>query len=265
MPSAFVLIGNPLIVLAIMGLLGFGKRTGFLAGLTVAQISEFSLIFIGMGVALGQVTSAELGLVTLVGLITIAVSTYMITYSHKLYSLCEGLLGVFERKATPREEQDEANDEAHPPAVVLFGLAGLGGAIAARLMKEKIPALAVDVDPEEVDKWRERGLNAVYGDLSDPEYLSELPLSSAKWIISTVSHHGPDMTAQDPRLTLLETLGGDNYAGRTAMAVYRHSDVQLVEDAGADIVLEPYEDAAETTMKRLQEDLTMNGSENGGL
>ncbi|MEQ9042187.1 MAG: cation:proton antiporter, partial [Alphaproteobacteria bacterium] len=43
--SLFVLIGNPLIVLAIMGALGYRKRTGFLAGLTVAQISEFSLIF----------------------------------------------------------------------------------------------------------------------------------------------------------------------------------------------------------------------------
>ncbi|HET6518695.1 MAG TPA: cation:proton antiporter, partial [Geminicoccaceae bacterium] len=53
--SAFVLIGNPLIVLAIMGAMGYRKRTGFLAGLTVAQISEFSLIFMAMGLTLGHV------------------------------------------------------------------------------------------------------------------------------------------------------------------------------------------------------------------
>jgi len=47
--SLFVLIGNPLIVLAIMGYMGYRKRTGFLAGLTVAQISEFSLIFMARG------------------------------------------------------------------------------------------------------------------------------------------------------------------------------------------------------------------------
>ncbi len=41
--SLFVLIGNPLIVLIIMGFMGYRRRTGFLAGLTVAQISEFSL------------------------------------------------------------------------------------------------------------------------------------------------------------------------------------------------------------------------------
>jgi Kef-type K+ transport system membrane component KefB len=45
--SLFVLIGDPLIVLVIMVGLGYRRRTGFLAGLTVAQISGFSLIFMG--------------------------------------------------------------------------------------------------------------------------------------------------------------------------------------------------------------------------
>ncbi len=125
--SAFVLVGNPLIVLIIMALLGYRKHTGFLAGLTVAQISEFSLIFIGLGVALGQVTEAELGLVTLVGLITIAASTYMITYSHWLYKRIEPVLGRFKRKRPVREEQDERQERKEPPAVILLGLAGLGG------------------------------------------------------------------------------------------------------------------------------------------
>ena len=79
--ALFVLIGNPLIVLAIMGYMGYRKRTGFLAGLTVAQISEFSIIFVAMGVSLGHVGQDALGLTTLVGIVTIALSTYMILYS----------------------------------------------------------------------------------------------------------------------------------------------------------------------------------------
>ncbi len=47
--SLFVLVGNPIIVLIIMGAMGYRKRTSFLAGLTVAQISEFSLIYAGLG------------------------------------------------------------------------------------------------------------------------------------------------------------------------------------------------------------------------
>lgn len=72
--------------------MGYRKRTGFLAGLTVAQISEFSLVFMAMGVTLGHVSTDSLGLVTLVGLITIALSVYMITYSQTLYHWLEPIL-----------------------------------------------------------------------------------------------------------------------------------------------------------------------------
>jgi len=261
--SAFVLIGNPLIVLIIMGLMGYRKRTAFLAGLTVAQISEFSLIFIGMGVALDQVTEAELGLVTLVGLITIAASTYMITYSHRLFDLFEPLLGRFQRDPPVREEEDEKRDRKEPPQVILFGLAGLGGALASRLIEAKVPALAVDYDPAVVEKWQERGLDAVYGDAADPEYLVDLPLATAKWVISTVSHHGPDMTALDPRLTLMNTLNTEGFEGQTAVAVYRHSEMNQIKDAGADIVLEPFEDSADKTMKRVLTDLAETSDKDG--
>jgi len=73
--ALFVLIGNPLIVMAIMGYMGYRKRTGFLAGLTVAQISELSIVFVAMGISLGHVGPQALGLTTLVGLVTIMLST----------------------------------------------------------------------------------------------------------------------------------------------------------------------------------------------
>src|SRR6056297_1337266 len=127
--SLFVLIGNPLIVLAIMGAMGYRKRTGFLAGLTVAQISEFSLIFVAMGVTLGHVQEDALGLVTMVGLVTIAASTYMITYSHQLFALFEPVLGLFERKETPREPQGASADPDEGYRVILFGLGRFGTAV----------------------------------------------------------------------------------------------------------------------------------------
>ncbi len=81
--SLFVLVGNPLIVMAILGVMGYRKRTGFLAGLTVAQISEFSLMLAAFGRSLGHIDDQTVALVTLVGLITITLSTYLILYSHK--------------------------------------------------------------------------------------------------------------------------------------------------------------------------------------
>ena len=84
--SLFVLIGSPLIVMAIMGYLGYRKRTSSLAGLTMAQISEFSIVFVAMGISLGHIGVEALGLTTLVGLVTITVSPYMILNSQPLYA-----------------------------------------------------------------------------------------------------------------------------------------------------------------------------------
>ena len=46
--SLFILIGNPLIVILLMGRMGYDARSGFMAGLTVAQISEFSIILVAL-------------------------------------------------------------------------------------------------------------------------------------------------------------------------------------------------------------------------
>ncbi len=112
--ALFVLIGNPLIVMAIMGYMGYRKRTGFLAGLTVAQISEFSIVFVAMGITLGHIGPEALGLTTLVGLVTIMLSTYMILFSQPLYERLAPWLGLFERKRPYRElEVEAAGPSAH--------------------------------------------------------------------------------------------------------------------------------------------------------
>jgi Kef-type K+ transport system membrane component KefB len=82
--SLFVLIGNPLIVMVIMGAMGYRKRTGFLAGLTVGQISEFSLMLAALGRNLGHIGNETVALITVVGLVTITLSTYLIIYSYPI-------------------------------------------------------------------------------------------------------------------------------------------------------------------------------------
>jgi Kef-type K+ transport system membrane component KefB len=136
----FVLIGNPLIVMAIMGVMGYRKRTGFLAGLTVAQISEFSIVFVAMGIGLGPYRGPALGLTTLVGVITITLSTYMILYSQHLYRVLEPLLGVFERRRPYREliaERSTRPTEQRSEVLVL-GLGRYGLRLARHLRKADI-------------------------------------------------------------------------------------------------------------------------------
>ena len=243
--SLFVLIGNPLIVMAIMGALGYRKRTGFLAGLTVAQISEFSLIFVAMGVSLGHLGEDALGLVTMVGLVTIAASTYLITYSHHLYALFAPFLDMFERKGTPREPTEAAAQGPDGPRVILFGLGRFGTAIGLRLKARGVRVLGVDFNPHAVRRWRDLGLEAEFGDATDPEFVAELPLERAVWVVSTVPIHPTGLSHEDARSTLIQLVRAAGYGGRIAVTSHQAAETAALLGAGADMVLEPFQDAAD--------------------
>jgi len=251
--SVFVLIGNPLIVLIIMGAMGYRKRTGFLAGLTVAQISEFSLIFMTMGVSIGHVSTDSLGLVTLVGLITISLSTYMITYSHMLYARLEPLLGPFERRNTWRETIQATQKHKHYD-VLLFGLGRYGSAITSRLHKQGCSVLGIDFNPEVLRQWRSRGLDVVYGDATDPELAAALPLAGARWAVSAVPEHETGITHEDGRIGMIEALHAAGFTGRIAVTAHGGSDAERLLSRGADLVLEPFRDAADQAALLLMSD-----------
>lgn len=249
--SVFVLIGNPLIVLVIMGAMGYRKRTGFLAGLTVAQISEFSLIFVAMGVSLGHVQQDALGLVTMVGLVTIAASTYMITYSHKLYAVFEPFLGVFERRGTPREPSEAGAHRDDGIKVIVFGLGRFGTAIGMRLKKRGIKVLGVDFNPLAIRRWRALGLETEFGDATDPEFVAGLPLLQAQWIVSTLPIHPTGLTHEDTRSTLIQVTRTSEFRGRIAVASHHSIDTDQLFASGADLVLEPFQDAADRAVDLL--------------
>ncbi|MFN4355300.1 cation:proton antiporter [Parvibaculum sp.] len=249
--SAFVLIGNPLIVMVIMGAMGYRKRTGFLAGLTVAQISEFSLIFVAMGVALGHVSAEAAGLVTLVGIITIAVSTYMILYSQPLYAFIEKYLGIFERKIPHREGEITEGPAGEKYDVLLFGLGRYGRALHAKFSEYGLRVLGVDFDPDVIRQWRRAGGDAIYGDLQDPDMCETLPMEGVRLAIIAVPPHEIGVTHDDPRGSLVVALRNGNFTGQIAAIARSETDLALLRTKGADIVLSPFADAAERAMERI--------------
>jgi len=252
--SLFVLIGNPLIVMAIMGAMGYRKRTGFLAGLTVAQISEFSLIFMAMGITLGHVNNEALGLVTLVGLITIALSVYMITYSHTLYRMLEPFIGMFERKVPMREAADEQHSlENKAYDVILFGLGRYGSAIAEHLRADNVKLLAVDFNPDEVRNWRAAGYDAVYGDACDQEFMGHLPLKNVKWVVSAMPQNDLGLTHEDPRLVLINALKREKFTGKIAVSTQQTHEKEALKTKGAHLVFLPFHDAADRAVERMRE------------
>lgn len=235
--SAFVLIGNPLIVLVIMGVLGYRKRTSFLAGLTVAQISEFSLIFAGLGLAIGHINEDIVGLITLVGLITIGLSTYLILFSHQIYEFLSPALVIFQRKHTIREDKQHT-DEIQIFDIIIIGMGRFGSKLAEILDEDsEINYIGVDSDPSVVRKWQSLGKKIVYGDMEDPELLEQPYILASKTIISTVADH-------DLSIQLMKSLKRNNYQGKVYLTALTEKSHRFLSKCGAEKVLKPHQMAA---------------------
>ncbi len=242
--SLFVLIGNPLIVMTIMGVLGYRKRTGFLAGLTVAQISEFSLILGALGLSLGHINAETMGLITLVGLITISASTYMIIFSHPLYERLAPLLDIFERQHPHRErEQNEIPGDGIAD-IILFGTGRYGSGIAQALRERGCRVLSIDFNPELARSGDAMGYPVRYGDAEDPEFVASLPLARVRWVVSTARERHVNQT-------LIHSLQSLGYAGQIAVTAHDADEANRLKQAGADLVMVPFVDAAREAADRL--------------
>jgi len=229
--SLFILIGNPLIVLVLMGMLGYTKKTGFQAGLTVAQISEFSLILIGLGVSVGHLTSEILSMVTIVGIITITGSTYLIMYSNKIYPHLAKMLTIFEKKH--KRLHESLINERNKYEVVLFGYNRIGTEILESFDLLKKEVLIIDFDPEVIHKMIKKGYNCRFGDATDVDMISEIAHSNVKMFISTIPN-------SDVNFLLLSLL--KSFHNKSIFIVVSHEINKAVElyEKGASYVLLPH-------------------------
>ena len=245
--SSFVLVGKPIMVLGLMGRMGYRKYTSILTGLSLSQISEFSFILAALGVSLGQIDESTLGLITMVGLITMGLSSYMIIYSHHLYPFLSQSLSVFERKLSSGSISVTMEEEWSPIDYIVFGLGRYGGTVVRELSQSGQIILGVDFDPEIVQYWNREGLKTFYGDADDPELAAQLPLQNTRWIISTV----PKV---DVGLALLHTLQQNKFEGKVALTSHHQREVEILRNAGADKVFLPFRDAAKEAAGELIQD-----------
>ncbi len=179
--SLIVLVGNPLVIMLLMGLLGYTKKTSFKASLTIAQVSEFSLVFVILGASLGRVSQEIVTIITMVAIITIAVSTYLMLFDEKLFAWFERYLTLFERKKIKSEQKTVQNAD-----VILFGYKKGGRELIPSFEKLKRSYLIVDYDPEVIDTLRQDKQPFAYGDANDAEFLREVDVENARLVISTI-------------------------------------------------------------------------------
>lgn len=228
--SIFVLILKPLIVIFLINLLGYKNRTSFLTGLTVAQISEFSLILVGLGFSLGHLSGEVLSLITLVGIITIPGSTYLIIYSDKIYPKLQRLLGFIEIK---KQKGEEIEEEIKNRDLIIFGYDRVGYDFVNIAQKMNHDYCVVDFDPNSIKKLEKNKIPFYFGDAEDINFLDDIGFIKAKAIVSTI----PDFKTN---LRLVSYYRDYNKDGTIIALSHNIKESQELYKSGASFVIMPH-------------------------
>lgn len=226
--SMIVVIIKPLLIMASMGYLGYTKRTSFMSAIALSQVSEFSIIFLILANQKGLVTHQDVSLLTFIALISIAASTYLVTFSDKVYGLVEKHLDLFERKKIAGEALPRENNE-----LVLFGYQRGGHEFVNLFKKLKKRYVVIDYDPEVIDTVEQRKINYLYGDATDIELLEEAGVDRAKLLVSTI----PDFEVNKILLNYIHT---KNQRAITVVHADDPFEAAKLYEAGASYVILPH-------------------------
>lgn len=220
---------KPLIVIFLMAMFGYTKRTNFLVGGALGQVSEFSLIVLALGVSLGHLNSNILSTITLTAILSIAISSYFITYSEPLYKKIHKKISFFERKNIKKERKNlEKNYDS-----ILFGYNRIGFRILNSLQKIKKNYLVVDFNPDTIATLKKLEIPCLYGDVYDPDLLEELPLEKIRIAVSTI----PDFETNQ---LLIEEIRRVNKNAIIIVRAHQIEEALKLYKKGADYVLTPH-------------------------
>ena len=231
--SIFVIVATPLLVANYLKYLGFGKRVALLSGISLAQVSEFSLILVVVGKNLGHVTSDVVSIISSVAVITIVVSSYLITSGSRIYRKFGSRIKLVEGRQGIQMGVLPVDIENH---MILVGAEQMGSDILTFLKSKekesKTPVVVVDFNPRIIKTLQASGVKVLGGDIADPETLEALNLEKARLIVTTVPDVGDN-------INLIKYARDKNFKGPViAVSYWIHEAIKLYE-AGADYVIVP--------------------------
>ena len=221
--SLVLMVGNFWIMFYLIDREGFGVETSFLASINMVQVSEFSLVVGGLAFTQGYIDGNVLGYLTLMALMTMTVSTYIIAYNHRIYAAVQPW---FTRFAS--EEGLDADVVEYEDHAVAIGYDEVTERALPLLEAEYGTVVVIDRQTEHVEELEaEARYDYVFGDFRHEEVRKAANVKGASFALSS-SVEG------DVNRTLLAELDDDAIAFVEAEGL---DDARALYDRGADYVI----------------------------
>jgi Kef-type K+ transport system membrane component KefB len=252
--ALFVILSRFVAMYGLFAALRLDTRTAGVVAINLSQISEFALVIFSLGVGFGHVSPAANSLILYTVLLTAVVSTYGILYNHALATrLAELLARLGLRRwfgppapAPAAEGAAGKNGGGQPRDLFLLGVSREGLAFVQHLGRTA-PAtaariVAIDFNPEMLERLRGLGIEEHYGDISNMATLEHAGIERAAVVISGISDWFLKGTSN---LQILRTVRALAPAARVVVTADTPEAAQQLYAAGADYVMMPAALAAE--------------------
>jgi len=253
-----VLAEAPGIVLAIVGAILLGKagiatlaglvvrfplRVALLAGLSLAQVGEFSFVLARLGEQHGIVGPDEMRLIFAATVVTMLVTPFALRFA-PLVAAGALRLRALERLLRWGREDLTAVSKPLSGHVVVLGY-GVGGRMLAELLRASgIPFVVVDIDARRVREARGQGEPVQYGDVTSPAILEHAKVGEARQVAVLLN---------DPGATLRAVRAVRRLAPQASIVarVRYVADVQALVQAGATEAIAQEFEASLEVIKRV--------------
>ncbi len=246
----FVVLSRFLAMYPLFAFLRLDTRTAGVVAINLAQISEFALVIFSLGVTYKHISPAANSMILYTVLLTAVISTYGILYNHAIATWLAGLLNALGLRrwsgsapAAPAGGAAEAGaekDEESGRDVFLLGVSREGLAFVqhvartAPALKDRI--VAVDFNPEMLERLRAEGVDHHYGDIANMATLEHAGIGRAAIVISGISDWFLKGTSNLQILRLVRSLAP---TARIIVTGDTAEGAQELYVAGADYVMVP--------------------------
>ncbi len=229
--TLYALMLKPIIYAFLLSRFGFKKHTLFQTSLYLSQISEFSLIVLMVGVTAKLVDPITISIMAAVAVLSITISSILISYSKRLYKPISPLMSIFE-KTGKKHYFEHGEKSALVDHIIIIGAHRVGSPIIKYLQNNEIPFVAMDFNPTIVRELIAQDVQAVYGDIGDPDIIEALHIEAAKLVICTASDFADNQL-------LLNIVRAKNDKAKVVLRATDSDHAKLLKELGADYVLLP--------------------------
>ncbi|MCK5697616.1 MAG: cation:proton antiporter, partial [Gammaproteobacteria bacterium] len=221
-------------------------RTAFLTSLSLANYSEFGLIVGAIGVSNGWMSNEWLITIAIALAITFVIASPLNAKAHELYAHCSHCLKHFQ---SDTRLKDELPIDVSNASVLVFGMGRIGSGVYKNINSYYPNQVkGIDFNLQMIEHHKEKDRDVIYVDVMDKDFWEKINLSNISMIFLSL----PDI---HKNLFTVEQLKERGFQGQISAIAMYDDELELLKEAGADVVYNFYSDAGIGFAEHVKNDL----------